>query len=190
MWPILVTALVAVCVVGERTIWWTMQSLRRDPGSLEQVLASLETGDFAGASRQSKDSTDPVLRMIWHGLNHVHYSLQGRCRWRPGWNCARRDASSPSWTRWSRSPPARLLGTVTGIMRSFLTLGGAEVQSRRSPAALARRSSPRLAAWHRHRRPRSLQLLHQQGHQAAVRARNRRHEHRGHGQCRQDPHRL
>jgi biopolymer transport protein ExbB/TolQ len=67
MWPILLVAMVAVCVVGERAVWWTLQSVRRDPGTLEKVLASLEGGDFSGASRQSKDSTDPVLRMIGTG---------------------------------------------------------------------------------------------------------------------------
>jgi hypothetical protein len=50
----LVVTLVAVCVVGERAVWWTMQSFRRDPATLERVLASLEGGDFSGASRQSR----------------------------------------------------------------------------------------------------------------------------------------
>ena len=129
MWPILVVTLVAVCVVGERAVWWTMQSFRRDPTTLEKVLASLEGGDFSGASRQSKDSTDPVLRMIWHGLNHVHYSLQGALQVAAGVELRKAGRFLTVMdTLVTLAPLLGLLGTVTGIMRSFLTLGGAEVQ--------------------------------------------------------------
>ena len=77
MWPILITAIVAVAVVGERTFWWWRESRRRDPQTLEKVFAALENGDFAESARLSKDSGDPVARMIYHGMNHYHSSLQG-----------------------------------------------------------------------------------------------------------------
>jgi len=77
MWPILITALVAVAVVGERTFWWWRESIRRDPQTLEKVFAALENGDFREAARISKDSPDPIIRTIWHGMNHFHSSLQG-----------------------------------------------------------------------------------------------------------------
>src|SRR6266403_5346410 len=77
MYPILITAIVAVAVVGERTFWWWRESRKRDPGTLEKLFGALENGDFREASRISKDSADPVIRMIWHGMNHFHSSLQG-----------------------------------------------------------------------------------------------------------------
>ena len=78
MYPILIVALVAVCVVGERAFWWLRLSMRRDPETLEKVLAAMENGDFKAASALAKDSEDPVVRLIWHGLNHYqHSSLQG-----------------------------------------------------------------------------------------------------------------
>ena len=77
MWPILITAIVAVAVVGERTFWWVRESQKRDPAILEKLFAALENGDFSEASRLSKDSDDPIIRMIWHGMNHFHSSLQG-----------------------------------------------------------------------------------------------------------------
>src|SRR5215831_11804454 len=77
MWPILITAIVAVAVVGERTFWWWRESRKRDPQRLEQLFASLENGDFRGAAEVSRDSDDPVVRTIWHGMNHFHSSLQG-----------------------------------------------------------------------------------------------------------------
>jgi biopolymer transport protein ExbB len=77
MWPILVVAIVSLAIVGERLVWWIRESVRRDPARLEKVLAALENGDFAEAAKHSKGSEDPVVRMIWHGLNHVNASLQG-----------------------------------------------------------------------------------------------------------------
>ena len=45
MYPILLCALVAVAVVGERSFWWLRESSRRDPKKLEEILAALENGD-------------------------------------------------------------------------------------------------------------------------------------------------
>ena len=47
MWPILITALVAVAVVGERTFWWFRESSKRDPRRLEKLFAALENGATA-----------------------------------------------------------------------------------------------------------------------------------------------
>ena len=49
MWPILLCALVAVAVVGERSFWWLRESRRRDPKKLEQLLAALENADIPAA---------------------------------------------------------------------------------------------------------------------------------------------
>ena len=49
MAPILICALVAVAVVGERSFWWLRESRRRDPKKLEQILAALENGDVPAA---------------------------------------------------------------------------------------------------------------------------------------------
>jgi len=56
MYPILVVAIVAVCVVGERAFWWLRLGMRRDPATLEKVLAAMENGEFKTASGLAKDS--------------------------------------------------------------------------------------------------------------------------------------
>src|SRR5882672_1972540 len=76
-YPILITAVVAVAVVGERAFWWWRESRKRDPETLEKLFAALENGDFREASRLSKDSHNPVIRMIYHGMTHFHSSLVG-----------------------------------------------------------------------------------------------------------------
>jgi biopolymer transport protein ExbB len=128
MYPILLVSIVAVCVVGERIFWWTRESFRRDPASLEKTLAAIENGDFREASRLSKGSKDPVLRMIWHGLNHVHYSLQGALSVAAGMELRRAGRFLTIMdTLVTLAPLLGLLGTVTGIMRSFASIGDAEL---------------------------------------------------------------
>src|SRR5256885_16388661 len=77
MWPILIVSIIGLTVVIERVFWWAGRWYRRDPKRIEKVFTAIENGDVAEASRLSRGSSDPVLRMIWNGLNHQHASLQG-----------------------------------------------------------------------------------------------------------------
>ena len=129
MWPILITAIVAVAVVGERTFWWWRESLRRDPQTLEKVFAALENGDFREAARISKDSSDPIIRTIWHGMNHFHSSLQGALQVAAGVELQKAGRFLTVMdTLVTLAPLLGLLGTVSGIFRTFLSLGGATVE--------------------------------------------------------------
>src|SRR5262249_22926015 len=76
MWPILIVSIVALTVVLERCIWWGGRWFRRDPKRIEKVFTAIENGDTAEASRLSRGSRDPVVRMLWNGLNHQHSSLE------------------------------------------------------------------------------------------------------------------
>jgi biopolymer transport protein ExbB len=128
MWPILITAIVAVAVVGERILWWTREGLRRQPEQLEKILAAVENGDLKQAGVLSRDSTDPIIRMIYHGLNHVHYSLQGALQVAAGVEIQRAGRFLTVMdTLVTLAPLLGLLGTVTGIMAAFLSIGDAEL---------------------------------------------------------------
>jgi biopolymer transport protein ExbB len=129
MWPILITAIVAVAVVGERTFWWWRESHRRDPATLEQLFASLEHGDFREASKVSRDSADPVIRMIWHGMNHFHSSLQGALQVAAGVELQKAGRFLTVMdTLVTLAPLLGLLGTVSGIFKTFLQIGGESVE--------------------------------------------------------------
>jgi len=128
MWPILIAAITAVAVIGERTFWWWRESRKRDPRRLEQLLAALDNGDFPTAARLSEGSEDPVIRMIYHGLNHVHSSLQGALQVAAGVELQRAGRFLTVMdTLVTLAPLLGLLGTVTGIFMSFTGLGDAEL---------------------------------------------------------------
>ncbi len=129
MWPILVTGLVAVAVVGERTFWWWRESTRRDSQTLEKLFAALEGGDFAQASSLSKNSADPIIRMIWHGMNHYHSSLQGALAVAAGAELQKAGRFLVVMdTLVTLAPLLGLLGTVSGIFRTFIALGTQNVE--------------------------------------------------------------
>jgi biopolymer transport protein ExbB len=128
MYPILICALVAVAVVGERTFWWLRESSRRDPKKLEEILAALENGDVPAASKIAEGSLDPVVRMIHNGLNHVHSSLQGALELGAGIELERAGRFLTVMdTLVTLSPLLGLLGTVTGLMRAFISVGSTEL---------------------------------------------------------------
>ena len=131
MWPILISALVAVAVVGERAFWWLKESSRRDPRKLEQILAALENNDTAAAKSIAAGSEDPVIRVIHHGLAHVghaHGSLLGALQLAAGIELKRAGRFLMVMdTLVTLAPLLGLLGTVTGLMSAFLHIGSAEL---------------------------------------------------------------
>jgi biopolymer transport protein ExbB len=128
MWPILICAIVAVAVVGERTFWWWYESRQRDHETLMKVMAALQHGDVEGASKLAKGSRDPVVQMVDHGLNDHETSLQVAMQAAAGSVLRRAGRFLPVMdTMVTLSPLLGLLGTVTGIMRTFTSLGSAEL---------------------------------------------------------------
>jgi biopolymer transport protein ExbB len=128
MWPILLTSLVAVTVIFERAIWWTMEQRQRNPEKLDKVYANIKKGDIKVASGLARTSDDPILRMIWHALNNFYASPEG----------ALHVAAELEIQRAGRfiivldtivtlAPLLGLMGTVTGLMRAFFKLGSTEL---------------------------------------------------------------
>ncbi len=128
MWPILLVSITAIAVVLERLFWWLFRWMRRDPKRVEKVFTAIENGDVAEASRLSRGTRDPVLRMIWNGLNHQHASLQGALQVAAGIEIKRAGRFLVVMdTLVTLAPLLGLLGTITGLMRSFSFLGNEEL---------------------------------------------------------------
>jgi len=128
MWPILIVSIIALTVVIERIFWWSGRWFRRDPKRIEKVFTAIENGDVAEASRLSRGSRDPVLRMMWNGLNHQHASLQGALQVAAGIEIKRAGRFLVVMdTLVTLAPLLGLLGTITGLIRSFSFLGNEEL---------------------------------------------------------------
>ncbi len=128
MYPIAVVTVVAICIFVERVFWWLRFATKRSAKQLDQVYEKLEIGDLGKAIELSSKSSDPVVRMIHHGLNHRHNSMQGALEVAAGQEL--RDAGrylSAMDTIVTLAPLLGLLGTVTGIMGSFNGIGGSEL---------------------------------------------------------------
>lgn len=128
MWPILIVSIVALTVVIERCFWWGARWFRRDPKRVEKVFTAIETGDINEASKLARGSRDPVLRMLWNGLNHQHASLQGALQVAAGIEIKRAGRFLVVMdTLVTLAPLLGLLGTITGLIRSFSFLGNEEL---------------------------------------------------------------
>jgi biopolymer transport protein ExbB len=128
MYPIVAVLVVAVAVILERIVWWTVQTARRDPDKLDKVYAALEQGNIAAAINLARGSEDPLVRTVWHGLNHVHASLEGALQVACGVEIQRAGRfMSVMDTTITLAPLLGLLGTVTGIMGSFNFVGNADL---------------------------------------------------------------
>lgn len=138
MWPILLTAILSVAVVLERVFWWTRERRRRDLKKREAVLDKVEKGEIAVASSLARDSQDPILRMLWHGLNHHHSSLQGALQVAAGIEIERSGRFLAVLdTIVTLAPLLGLLGTVTGIMNSFNFVGNEDLAASKVSGGIA-----------------------------------------------------
>ncbi len=128
MYPILVVAAVAVCLIVERLWWWVALTRQRAPRVLESVYEALEEGKLEEAVRRSAGAADPVVRMVHQGLNHPHTSMEGALQVASGQElrAAGRFLGAMD-TIVTLGPLLGLLGTVTGIMGSFTSIGSAEL---------------------------------------------------------------
>ena len=80
------------------------------------------------AIKIAEGSHDPIIRMIYRGLNHVHTSLQGALQLAAGIELERAGRFLTVMdTLVTLAPLLGLLGTVTGLMRAFLSVGSAEL---------------------------------------------------------------
>lgn len=124
MYPMLAVMIVAGAVVLERIVWWFGLSAKRQPDKLDRVYGALEVGDVSAASLEAENSTDPVVRVVWNGLNNHHASLQGALSVASGMELQRAGRFLVAMdTLITIAPLLGLIGTVTGIMSAFRAVG-------------------------------------------------------------------
>lgn len=130
MWPLLATSLLALTVSIERLIFIFREKGRREPDTVDKVLSFVEEGKLEKAVEAGKGSDDFVVRTLIYGLTHHEKSYAS----------ALLRAANQELKRFSRNlsildtvvtlaPLLGLLGTVTGMIRSFGLLGASELSA-------------------------------------------------------------
>lgn len=125
MWPILLTSFLGITVVVERLLFIIRENGNREPEVVEKMLESVEKRDIDGALAIGRQSKDAVARILVYSLTNKEYSLSN----------AFIRASSQELSRFSQgmatldtvitaAPLLGLLGTVTGMMRTFGNMSG------------------------------------------------------------------
>jgi biopolymer transport protein ExbB len=134
MWPLLAVSFIAMTVVLER-LWFIVREARdRRPADVERLFAAMEKGDLAQAQAAGKESSDFVARVLSYALQHREISLSNAYL-----QASSRELNRFNWglpvldTVITLAPLLGLLGTVTGLIRSFGLLGDQQLQA---PTAL------------------------------------------------------
>jgi len=128
MWPLLLVSIVALTVVIERLLFILLDKKNRDPVLVGEILSQVEMGRTDEAVAIAGGSKDFVARALTYALTHREKSFSE----------AMLRAANRELKRFNRgltildtaitlAPLLGLLGTVTGMIRSFDMLGGSEL---------------------------------------------------------------
>jgi biopolymer transport protein ExbB len=125
MWPILIVSLVGFTVVAERVIFLIRENSTREPEVVEKMLERVETRDIEGAIELGKRSKDFVARILTYALSHKDQSLHNAFV-RASNNELKRYQQGVAVldTVITSAPLLGLLGTVTGMMKTFGNMQG------------------------------------------------------------------
>jgi biopolymer transport protein ExbB len=128
MWPMILVSFVMITVTVERLIFIFREKSSRKPELVKKMLESVERGDADGAIAMGKGSPDFVAQIIVDSLKHREQSLTNAFTRSANQQLARfQQGLATLDTCITAAPLLGLLGTVTGMMRTFGALGGGDI---------------------------------------------------------------
>src|ERR1051325_972042 len=128
MWPILLLSFIAITVVVERILFVIRENANREPEVVEKMLENVERRDIEGALAIGKKSKDFIAKILVYTLTNKEYSMSNAFVRASGQELARFSQGMATLdTCITAAPLLGLLGTVTGMMRTFGALGTGDV---------------------------------------------------------------
>jgi biopolymer transport protein ExbB len=133
MWPLLACSLISATLTIERAMFWWRESRREDEERVERMFQLAERRNYDAAAGLGREEADSVARVLASGLAHREHGLVE----------AMEVAADREVTRMKRglavldtiitlAPMLGILGTVTGIIRSFNLLGSSGIEDPRA----------------------------------------------------------
>ena len=128
MWPLLAVSVVVLAVVIERFLFIVIERKNRDERVVGEILTQIEKGHLDQATRVGEASKDFVVRAVTYALTHREKSFSEAMLRAANWELKRFHRGLTILdTAITLAPLLGLLGTVTGMIRSFDMLGGSEL---------------------------------------------------------------
>jgi biopolymer transport protein ExbB len=128
MWPMLMVSLITITVIIERVLFIIRENAHREPEVVEKMLESVERRDVEGALAIGRKSKDFIAKILVYSLSNREYSLSNAFVRASGQELSRYQQGVATLdTCVTAAPLLGLLGTVTGMMRTFGALGGGDV---------------------------------------------------------------
>jgi biopolymer transport protein ExbB len=128
MWPVLLLSFIVLTVIVERLLFAVRENAVREPEVVEKMLHCVEKRDIDGALEIGKKSKDAVARIISYSLTNREFSLSNAFIRASGQELSRyQQGMAVLDTGITAAPLLGLLGTVTGMMRTFGALGTGDI---------------------------------------------------------------
>ena len=125
MWPILLVSFLGVTVIVERMLFIIRENSHREPEVVEKMLELVEKRDVDRALAVGRQSKDFVARILVYSLSNKEYSMHNAFIRASGQELARfQQGMATLDTVITAAPLLGLLGTVTGMMKTFGSMQG------------------------------------------------------------------
>jgi len=130
MWPIILLSFIGITVVVERLLFIMRENGNREPEVVEKMLESVERRDIEGALAIGKKSKDFIAKILVYSLTNKEFSLSNAFVRASSQELARfQQGMATLDTVITAAPLLGLLGTVTGMMRTFAALSGGNISA-------------------------------------------------------------
>jgi len=133
MWPLLFCSILALAIMLERLMFWWRRAWNRNDDAVEMMLSGVESGQSGKALEDGRKSRDTTVQVLCYGLLHRRHGLTEAMQVRASEEVASmRRGLLVLDTITTMAPLLGILGTVTGIIKSFELLGSGDVPDPRA----------------------------------------------------------